>query len=162
MRRGKDIDLNEILVQTEWMGVCRKAMQSLQNRHWGMDLVLNMYGVTCTYDRNDILYLPSTVQYDKPSLSPKNGNIVWCPHLKMHYKPENGATIYKVFFTIGNGNHWFACMSDIKKQENYILDSCKPNTKNIDDMEEYNSYMEDIVWTLLLVLYLCFVIISYD
>ncbi|XP_074305741.1 uncharacterized protein LOC141640962 [Silene latifolia] len=113
------------------MNVCRKAMKSLQNRQWIRDTVIDMFGVMCTYNRPDILYLPSTVRYAKPQLKVNEVNFVWCPHLKMHYTPKDGATIEKVFFTIGkDDNHWLACVSDLKEEKNYILDSLKKYKKN--------------------------------
>ncbi|XP_074301581.1 uncharacterized protein LOC141632982 [Silene latifolia] len=52
-----------------------------------------------------------------------------------------------VFFTIGkDGNHWLACVSDLKEEKNYILDSLKKYRKNDKKaVEEYNTYVEDII-----------------
>ncbi|XP_074309842.1 uncharacterized protein LOC141644258 [Silene latifolia] len=147
--RKDDKYLDEIIVATEWMNVCRKAMKSLQNRQWISDTVIDMFGVMCTYNRPDILYLPSTVRYAKPQLKVNEVNFVWCPYLKMHYTPKDGATIEKVFFTIGkDDNHWLACVSDLKEEKNYILDSLRKYKKNDKKaVEEYNTYVEDIVWS---------------
>ncbi|XP_074297220.1 uncharacterized protein LOC141627923 [Silene latifolia] len=58
--------------------------------------VIDMFGVMCTYNRPDILYLPSTVKDAKPQLKVNEVNFFWCRHLKMHYKPKDGATIEKI------------------------------------------------------------------
>ncbi|KAK9705549.1 hypothetical protein RND81_07G065600 [Saponaria officinalis] len=55
-------ELNEILIDTEWMQVTRGALRTLKRRAWVMDMVIDMFGVMCTVNATGFFYLPTTVK----------------------------------------------------------------------------------------------------
>ncbi|KAK9726892.1 hypothetical protein RND81_05G243900 [Saponaria officinalis] len=60
-------ELNEILIDTEWMQVTRAALRTLKRRAWVMDMVIDMFGVMCTLNTTGFFLFAYNCQACRPN-----------------------------------------------------------------------------------------------
>ncbi|KAK9756449.1 hypothetical protein RND81_01G098400 [Saponaria officinalis] len=113
-------DNGDVIIDSEWMQVTRKGLQTMQPGVWLSDMAIDIAGIYGTLHKPGVLYFPTIIK-DLPTK--KN---LKTQYIKFNYFPKDLRKIQKVFFPILCNNHWYAMISDFNNKKNCILDSLLP------------------------------------